>query len=144
MSAFVVADETINTVVSWLEMKASGAPDLYFGGCSRILAEAGYQVEFSEHAERLADDMFALNVEAVNQRYGEGEAEQFRPLDFEYRFSIPPSPVRTVKALDCWMYQCAEGNVPETPLFKLMDRVRNAIYRGIVHSSEAYDQAPWG
>ena len=141
MSAFVVQDETINQVVRflWLHRDDRGTNEPLF-----LVKQAGYDVSTREGRERLASAMFALNVEAVNQRYGPDQAQRFRPLDFHYTDGIHTTPVATLKLLGCWFYQCSEGNVPETELYELMYQVERAIAYQIVTRSAEYDKAPWG
>jgi len=141
MSAFVVQDETINQVVRflWLHRDPRGGTEPRF-----LVKQAGYDLNTPEDRERLASAMFALNVEAVNQRYGPDQAQRFRPLDFHYSEGIPTTPVATLKLLGCWFYQCSEGDVPETELYQLMYQVERSIAYQIVTSSAEYDRAPWG
>ena len=140
MSAFMVSDSTINAAVTWISLKAR---DHNFGHISsHMLPEAGYDVK--DDPARLASEMFALNVEAVNARY-QGGAEQFRPLDFQHELDYSArDAVHALKLLRCWHYQCSAGDAPERPLYQLMDRVIGAIALGIVCGTEEYDRAPWG
>jgi len=138
MSAYVVDDSTINKVVSFLNAKAMG-----YDGRHRYKVE-GYDLRKDEDCEKLANDMFALNIAAVNWRYGEGTAAQFRPLNFVYRFQIPQPIIPTLKALECWSYQCAEGDIPDDSLYKAMERVENAMRRAIVDALPEYKRASWG
>jgi hypothetical protein len=68
MSAFIVRDVTINKIVSFLQLKAMGDP--YYQP-NRIVSSAGYAACNDGEAARLARDLFALNVRAVNHRYPE-------------------------------------------------------------------------
>ena len=142
MSAYVVGDETINTVVSYLNMRASGSRDGRH--ILRPVEELGYDLRDEDDCKKLADDMFNLNCNAVEQRYGEGEAASFRPLNFQYRFHLPRPVYHVLKALECWRYQCCEGNVPETSeLYKAMTDLRSNLCIDIVHDLPQYQQAPW-
>ena len=143
MSAFVVSDSTINAAITWLDT-VSGK-NAFSHISAHMLPEAGYEVRKEIDAyERLATDMFQLNVDAVNQRYSGGAAE-FRPLNFKYSKDYSAhNAVRALKLLECWQYQCSEGDVPERPLYQLMGRIIGKIALGIVHDTEAYDRAPWG
>ena len=140
MSAFMVSDSTINAAVTWISLKDRDHNFSHIS--SHMLPEAGYDVK--DDPARLAAEMFALNVEAVNARY-QGGAEQFRPLDFQYQIDLSArGAIGALKLLQCWHYQCSEGGVPETKLYQLMDRVIGAIALGIVCGTEEYDRAPWG
>jgi hypothetical protein len=76
MSAFIVADKTINTVVNWLERELEKA----YGTITirQKLLEQGFDAVVGGWAERLGLAMFQLNVIAVDARYGSGEAKRFR------------------------------------------------------------------
>jgi hypothetical protein len=144
MSAFIVSNSTINAAVSWI---SCAYRDRNFSHiASYLLPEAGYDIKDDPEAlPRLTTEMFALNVDAVNQRYSDKAAEQFRPLDFAYEMDLSArGAVHALKLLQCWHYQCSEGDVPETPLYQLMGRVIGEIALGIVCQTEAYDRAPWG
>ncbi len=87
--------------------------------------------------------MFQLNCDGVNARYGEGEAERFRPLDFKYKPEIYLSLVQVFKSLQCWMYQCCEGDVPKTKLYQFFTKIENHLALKIVMDLPEYDEAKW-
>jgi hypothetical protein len=138
MSAYVVDDSTINKIVSFLNAKAMG-----YDGRHRYKIE-GYDLSKEDDCERLANDMFALNVAGVNARYGEGEAAKFRPLNFIYRFQIPQPVIPTLVALECFLYQCAEGDIVNHPLYLALRRLESAMCQAIVHALPEYSRASWG
>ena len=113
---------------------------------SRTAAICGIEVDSEDNAAKLGADMLRLNCQAVDARYGEGESKSFRD-DLTYRFAHPYGPVTAVqayKSLTCWLYQCSEGDVPETELYKSMERVSDALAHHIVSESSAYEAAKWG
>lgn len=142
MSAFVVDDETINKIVSFLAAKAAG-PDPSINWESTELCKMGYDLISSQSCAELADTMFAMNVTAVDERYGEGEAGKFRPLDFEFRFA-PATQIEVIKALKAWKYQCTEGLVPSLALYHAMVEVHCLLCIDFVEQTEEYEEAPWG
>lgn len=141
MSAYIVEDQTINRIVSHLEhdrdaewMRRKVASVL---GMSRFDALA------------LASAMFALNVEAVESRYGDsatyGTHEgSFRPLDFAYSYESANT-FQVLKSLKCWLYQCSEGDIPErSDLFRVLEQYAGELACGIVADMPAYEAASWG
>ena len=142
MSAFVVDDNTINKIMTWFELESYGHRPTY-GAVTRRLKDAGYHLD-NEGAGILAHELFDLNVRAVNVRYGDGEAEKFRPLDYQFKGVLPPTLIQAYKALKCLSYQCCEGDVIETKLYKLMKEIENIMAHAIVSGLEAYDKAKWG
>jgi hypothetical protein len=89
--------------------------------------------------------MFQLNIKAIDSRYGKGEARQFRPLDYHYQVTEPVPLVQVLKSLQCWLYQCCEGDVPETDLYKLFDNdVQLYLMNEIIDTLPEYRDAYWG
>lgn len=135
MSAYIVEDETINTVVNFLSLKQTGN-DAYWS--KYILDDAGIKLDMLSNRMAFGLSLFDLNVQAVSERYDEIE-------EYVYHFqqTVPPATVQAYKSLKCWLYQCSEGNVPETALFKLMDNIAKEIAMYIVETSPAYNAAEW-
>lgn len=141
MSAFVVQDKTINQVVSLLHLGIlSGCIPLELGLTK--ISEAGFDLNTQDGPRQLAEEMFALNVAAVNARYGKGEAEKFRPLDFKYQI-VSVSRVQVIKSLESWLYQCTEGNVPATRVYQAMEDVLSALCIDFVHRTKEYMEGKW-
>ena len=138
MSAFVVEDQIINRVVTFLADLRDGEH------IRRVIAdETGFHIEQRNDRERLGAAMFALNCSAVEQRYGEGEAKEFRDLNYAYQIELTNA-IQAFKALECWSYQCCEGDVPETSLlYATMGRVGDLLARHIVQGLSMYDKAKW-
>ncbi len=65
-------------------------------------------------------------------------------MDFKHQLVVPPSEVHVYMSLRCWMYQCSEGSVPETRLFKLMSAVSDSMAHSIVDRLPEVQRAPWG
>ena len=142
MSSYVVEDETINRIIAWFDRDRMGSDHI----TTYILGDHGYTC--AEDLERLAHDLFQLNVDAVNQRYGPGEAEKFRPLDFQYSSTVTGwgdsrimNAIRALKSLQCLIYQCSEGDVPQSPLYRMLRDTESAIARWIVSTMPEYEMA---
>lgn len=141
MSAFVVGDETISKIVSFLTAKAAGL-DPSINREATKLFKMGYDLLSTASCIELAHKMFDLNVFAVNERYGEGEAEKFWPLDFKYQF-VPATQIEVIKALKAWKYQCTEGRVPSLALYEAMVEIHCLLCIDFVEQTEEYEEAPW-
>jgi hypothetical protein len=137
MSAFVVEDLTINRVVTMLKRSERYFDSTWF---LRKLKDAGYDL-LDGGDERLGRAMFDLNCKAVDERYRPGACAEFRPLDYRYSPALVDSKVQGIKALDCWLYQCSEGGVPEDPLYKLMDEMGDGMRRCVVSRMDIYEKA---
>ena len=53
-------------------------------------------------------------------------------------------PLQLLKSIQCYLYQCREGNVPEMPLYKAIDEFASRIMSHIVCSLPEYEKAIWG
>ena len=139
MSAFVVRDETINKIVTFL------ANDRECDYIRRHIAKKlGIVLSYGDGPATLGNLMFSLNCEAVNERYGENQASEFRPLNYRFTPEIHATMMSAFKQLECWLYQCSEGNIPENnELYKVMDEIAGDIARKLVHHSAAYENSPW-
>jgi hypothetical protein len=143
MSAYIVADKTINNVVNWLGRELE---EVYGTIIIRHkLMELGIDPSISGWAEILGHEMFQLNIRAVDARYGSGEARKFRPLDFHYEVTEPIPMVQVLKSLQCWLYQCNEGDVPTTTLYGLFsDDIQVYLMTELIDTLPEYQNAVWG
>jgi hypothetical protein len=100
-----------------------------------------------EEATNIGRGLWTLNAEAVHHRYGERAEEMVGSVEelAAYRWTPRNEPLPVLfKSLQCLLYQCDEGNVPEAELYQhthaLFDRLRAT---GIEKTPE-YEAAPWG
>jgi len=141
MSAYIVEDKTINTILAYL---ARGRDIEHVQ--QTIHAETGTDLTNYQSIEELGRAMFALNCRAVDARYGEGESQSFRD-DMQYKYStvLPPTCIQAYASLRCWLYQCSEGDVPDTStLYATMERVSDQLAHHIVQSSKDFKNTRWG
>jgi hypothetical protein len=144
LSAFIVENDTINRILSWLDIEVNSGNGLTSGRIRRELLPLGLDLSTKEGLGILGQAMYALNVRAVRARYDDADESGMIPA-YGYQFEYVPATVFTaLKSLHCWHYQCAEGTVPDDPLYKVLEEVSNAICHGIVRSLPAYEQAARG
>ena len=140
MSAYVCDDQTINALFAHLSLADF-----------RDLAVAAFGPDDGPLPPDavLGAALRDLNVRAVLQRYPDcslerGDLPGPSPL-LPYRYApLLVEPVQALKALRCLLYQCSEGDVPETPLYKALDDLSNRWALEIVSKLPAYDAARWG
>jgi hypothetical protein len=142
MSSFIVANDTINLVVTWFHNQefSTRAP---YGSIGRPLEHIGYFVSNHDHCERLASDMSALNHEAYALRYNLPRDPVPSPFPHKLlRQAI--TPLMALKALHCWLYQCNEGHIPGTsPLYQTMTKLAGLIADRYISALPEYDALPW-
>lgn len=89
--------------------------------------------------------LYALNVTAVNQRYGtvtESNIREEQLSDITCLVAII-SPYQFAKSLESLLYQMSEGDVPKSRLYRLVSDLLNAVCRDIVTESTMYKNADW-
>jgi hypothetical protein len=160
MSCFIVSNETISRVAL-----ATDAKGKYNERLSTAFEEIGYGFD----VERLARDLFDLNVDAFCERYPAEEettattlaslgcrtlllAQRTRyPEDIpEFEF-IPftgkldrAALIQAHKSACCLSYQCSEGDVPERPLYKALKKFIRDLERDLVTNTPEWEEALWG
>lgn len=123
MSAFIVGERTMHRVL-WAIDKARR------GGAMSC-----------EQLDDLGRQLYQLNARAVACRYNEAPETDFDG----YRYSpVAPTDVQALKSVQCFIYQCSEGEQFEAdPLYvELREIERQTMARIISHMPE-YDRAAW-
>lgn len=151
MSSFIVDYKTINIIVSGL-VEANNKTD-HYPGISHFTSLMHIQ-DTDGARDAFGQDMYSMNVEAVVQRYPDcvGNPNNMPgPVDennnhapYKYRFELPPKTIQFYKSLSCFLYQCSEGNVPETPLYLALDKYNDALAHHIAYRHPEYDKTTWG
>jgi hypothetical protein len=136
MSAFIVADKTINKIIAWFGDLVLSDPYI------RRLAQSKYALDIESEGwqQKLAQAFYDMNVEAVNQRYG----EKNQCTQFSYTPVFYESRIVAIKSLMCWLHQCHEGNVPDNPVFKYFEEVARHVALLIVMDLPEWEEAEWG
>jgi hypothetical protein len=136
MSSFIVSDETINTIASYIGFEAF--KDSYV---ERRFKKLGFDIR-EGWEKTLASRLLMLNREAIIQRYGKlSDAEEQAVNDFEY---ISRNRFQTLKSIHCFLYQCSEGDIPETSeLYKLLRELEHRLMHEIIDDMKEYQNAKW-
>ena len=134
MSSFVVDDKTINVIVEQI------ASDRFGAYIHRKLAAIGYNVKTEIGKERLANAMYGLNLNAVESRYDDITG-MTAAGGFRYENVFPHTKVAAYKAMRCWLYQCAEGDTPEEPIYKTIEEYSNNLAFDIISSLPEWEKA---
>jgi hypothetical protein len=90
----------------------------------------------------LYEVMEDMNAQALFERYGDDKSECVSPYQGTIRQAknLP----EIYKALNCYLYQCSEGNVPESDLYKALRSICNTLAHCIVNDLPEYQTAVWG
>jgi hypothetical protein len=155
MSAFVIDPETMDKVVSTLTAK---------GQWGYVLRRVGDTfTDAPDAATKIGRQLYAMNLDAVMERYPDthdNPKDMPGPVDAKGRSTAARLPttykaklrnpvtqadwVAGFKAISCLSYQCSEGDVPKTELFKELELAEGMIAARIVQNLPEYEKAPWG
>jgi hypothetical protein len=136
MSAFIVDDLCIRRILTGFERAEYQTEGLY---CT---IRPPRPTVGNEERHATARALLEMNVEAVNHRYahnGEQPVPAFR--------EGPAGEVtdwQVLKSLDCYLYQCSEGDIPKSEFYKAVTNFRNALRAALVSQLPEYEAAKWG
>jgi hypothetical protein len=130
MSAFIVSENTLHRIITYLRDSRESA--IY------VVNEQNFTLATDEGCTAFGQALLNLNTLAVNQRY----RENVTPLAYKFR-PVPCESVQAFKSLDCLRYQCSEGDVPASLLYKALTEIHYVIANHIVSALPAYDAAKW-
>lgn len=149
MSAYVVDPITIRRILSKLRAQAK-RESWTLERINAILKPTEFTIDGDP--QDVGQAMYNLNVNAVGQRYEHSKGVNDLPgtytdgenLDtFTWETVYDVSLMQAYKSLQCWLYQCAEGNVTETAMYKAFTTILNQWAHEIVGATKEYDKAKW-
>jgi len=124
MSAYVVNSATMQAVVHAIARYASAFPGYALPAWPDVTApEAGAVLS------RLGTDLWTMNASAVKQRYYQAPEPALPPFRFDP--TLAPTPAQMRGSIECLVYQCSEGNVPDSRLFLALERAEADVARAI-------------
>ena len=150
MSAFVCDDKTINRIVGGL----NHAKDFGDFNCPYPMPSEELKEIIGDNPAEFGRALYSMNVNAVEQRYPDcvgnpdrlpgqcNEDGTHRP--YRYQLFSPPERYQFHKTLQCFLYQCMEGDVDELPLYKLLTVYLSKMANQIVTNSPTWEKAEWG
>jgi len=158
MSAYICNNDTYKTIVAAALSQPVNRHETEVLGLPLTKILSGIDTTSWE----LHEALYNLNEEAFCQRYpstnSSGERTRypenlgFEPFNLEaeeYLYRLPlrikrEDLIPALKATQCLLYQCSEGDVPEHPLFKALEEFIARLAKDYSESSTEYLAAKWG
>ena len=141
MSSFLVQNKTINNIISYLYLGDNARGDLTH--IKRELNKLGFSYNTEKEQEALGKALYNLNIEALKQRYGNHINAETEGEPYKYEFNAYTSIFQALKNAECLVYQCSEGNIPTTKLYKWLKDFINKLRAIIVDGINAYKLVNW-
>lgn len=144
MSSFIIQDETINKLVNFF-VTCAYSKEEYKPLITNEFNKYGFNLEYDNEEENgdmhnLSQRMNVLNKKAYNICYKEeGGFKFFKHDETKTEYNI----YQILKSLDCFLYQCLEGDIPKDDLYKTLDNVRKILTNYIITHLPDYKKAKW-
>lgn len=131
MSAFIVNKESIEHIGTLLYSEN------YF---KRKIKECLLiDLDEKDGFNKLCTELYRLNYDAVNHRY----REQTELKEEKYYFLTNTNRYQSIKTVQCFIYQCSEGDIPDRKLFKLVEDLLLMLCENLITESIKYKKAKW-
>lgn len=155
MSSFIVSAQCMNRIVTFLDVKSS-RNTIHQSTYRALLAKYLLLPASEDYAyvdtQKLVNTLFDLNIKAVQERYGDSNPSKMPchnttnkqlSIGKVHYIYTESSIIQVFKSVQCLIYQCSEGNVPNDPLYKFLEDLENTIAKHIVYELAEYEKANW-
>lgn len=138
---FVVSSKDMVRVVKGFQTLHGRSP-VYWNGKLKPFTQVDVETDTVDWTW-LGRALFKMNIESAVERYGENHGmDAGNEMAFEY-VRVIASRVQCLKAMQSLRYQCSEGSIDETPLYKLLDDAIGSLAESICRELPEYDRAEW-
>jgi hypothetical protein len=154
MSCFIVENKTINRIINFCFWEHD---NILKSEIRRELKKIGVDLwgkwddsETDKLLKEFGEELLKLNLMAYYSRYGHLEEvkkdikETVEGYKFEEIELKDRQYLQVLKSLHCFLYQCSEGDIPETPLFKCIEKISQLLAENIINKLPDYEKAAWG
>ncbi|MCK5225197.1 MAG: hypothetical protein KAQ89_00615 [Planctomycetes bacterium] len=126
MSAFIVNDKTLNRILTFLgnwDFGGNAETKKAFWALAKNVEDDATHEQILNSIGVILND---LNREAVSQRYKEDKHKS------DYFYTAEKCDIKQAYMhLCCLTYQCCEGNIPNTKIYKLLERMEKHLEHAI-------------
>ena len=139
MSAFLVNTTVMAKVVTAILLNF----DTFDGESTcRVTLLADPTGAQKEAGTKIGKKLFLLNRKALRARYGCGE--HLPVPEFVFEKWADASSIEQFKAIGCLLYQCNEGEVPNSRLYDELNHAAGDLAQRILQDLPEYQKASWG
>lgn len=152
MSCFIVKTGTINRLISFF-VKCSYSNDGFLSSVNHIIKDdLGYNLNYDVVSDEnpqalvLGLSMVKLNNDVVNYRYDKKDKPElytFEDIEIKDFYNDEKYLYQILKSLQCYLYQCSEGEYDKTNLYRALKKISYLIMNHIISSTEEYKKAEW-
>lgn len=139
MSCWIVEPKSVKKIAEVINQTLSheGMFGIYAPSNGPLAAEyIGMSVE------EIYNKLYQMNIDAYDARYGEKDFIPKMPKQ-GYLGDAYLNIYQTLKTVECFLYQCCEGDVDTRESYKGVEQLANIIRRAIIGKSKEYQNAKW-
>ena len=156
MSSFIVKNESTAAIASMLDRSVNAARwagtvrnGIYNGNelytllmqeCEKITGRRLADLD----ACKIYNVLRNLNEQATGERYRNASPYEFQEMPKgEFCRMAESNPWQLLKTFECYLYQCNEGSVTSTDLYKALRQACNYYMKHLISKIPAYAESDW-
>lgn len=147
MSAWMVSDETLSKIANLIDTYRTTG----YNGFGYDMPDGLMRIVGHKSAKQIFEMLANMNIEALKQRYPKNFDDMIGVVEFipnAYIWQIREKGLtyhwQLLKSLQCYLYQCLEGDVPDCELYKELEKLEHYLQNYIISKMPEYNQAVWG
>lgn len=140
MSSFLVSHSTVDVILSCFWGLHSDLFRRPFEGIEPVMGRDAWTLK-----DEIGRALLGMNVDALAALYTSHRHDEERESASTYTYQAPRPLHRlaVVKAVDCLLYQAAEGDVPGRPLYRAVEELRQALVNDWLTTRPEWEAAAW-
>ena len=141
MSTHVVDESNVERIATIIRY---GFPENRMEHFKKLLIESGWDIDTTKGFHDLCVAMHSMNVIATTDHHKhKGFTASSYVLSHKYKATTRTSIFQELKSIDCFLYQCDEEVIRESPLLKLIKDLRNQVANVMIRGLPEYNIAAW-
>lgn len=81
-----------------------------------------------DEPKELATKLYAMNRRALIARYGsDGITDMIESFEYDEKATFGDDDEQKLQSLRCYLYQCGEGDIPESKLFRELENIKTKL-----------------
>ncbi len=149
MSAWYVGNESLSMITDIIVRYGETGYSGFGFELPRELLDYFVGNEGSLDTHEVFSELRQMNIDALNASYEDSE-DMYDELGYtdgcdiwKPRDGVQPWHYQLLKSLDCYLYQCSEGDVPKRKLYKAMDMFCVRLAGFIARNQPEYQESEW-
>lgn len=159
VSSFMMSEESLAKIAAFIAWNVNDyQPDIWISTDDKNILKNACKEEGERGRERddkiryletfckenLYRALERMNAEALHQRYGDALEENISKELPTFPWYSEITEIEVYKLIQCYLYQCSEGNVPASRLYKTIENIGNIVAHSIISKMPEYEAVAWG